>query len=208
MQKRKIVPIIDFAHGSNVSGKRSPDGRHLEWRWSRKVGRDFATLAKSYGFQPQFSNPLDTEGGLMNRVKFADNLKVNDGQIKILISLHNNAAGDGTKWMSARGFEIWTSKGFDSSDVMAEYAFESFKEWFPNIKMRYALDKDFQRDKEGELAVLKTKNAFAILFEYCFQDNKEDVELLLNETENKKVADALMDVLLKMEEYLQKNDLK
>ena len=91
---------------------------------------------------------------------------------------------------------------------MAEYAFESFKEWFPNIKMRYALDKDFQREKEGELAVLKTKNAFAILFEYCFQDNKEDVELLLNETENKKVADALMDVLLKMEEYLQKNDFK
>ncbi len=202
MQKRKIVPIIDFAHGSNVSGKRSPDGRHLEWKWSRKVGNDIALILKAYGYEVFFSNPLDTESGLTNRVKFADNLKVKEGQVKFLLSFHNNAAGNGSKWMSPRGFEIWTKKGYDLADDMANMAFPIIKEWFPNIKMRYALNKDFERDKEGELAVLKTNDAFGLLFEWGFQDNKEDVEILLNDIENKKFADAIVDVVLKMEEYL------
>ncbi len=201
---KKIVPIIDFAHGSNVSGKRSPDGRHLEWQWSRKVGKDVANILKAYGYDVKFSNPLDTEGGLLNRVSYAENLKVGPGQYKFLISLHNNAAGDGTKWMNARGFEIWTAKGFDKADIMANFAFPIFKNWFPNMRQRIATDKDFERDKEGEFTVLKTKDAFSLLFEYLFQDNKEDVELLLNDSENKKFADAVMDVVIQMEEYLNK----
>ena len=37
---KKIAVILDYAHGSDVAGKRSPDGRHLEWRWSRMVGKN------------------------------------------------------------------------------------------------------------------------------------------------------------------------
>lgn len=198
----KIVPIIDFAHGSNVLGKCSPDKLHREYKWSRKVGNDIAEILKSCKYRVYFSNPLDTESGLSNRVKFAENLKVEDGQYKFLISLHNNAAGDGTKWMSARGFEIWTKKGDDYADIMSDFAFNIFKKWFPDIKMRYASDNDMHRDKEGELAVLKSKGVYSLLFEYRFQDNKEDVALLLSEKENKKFADAIVDVILKMEEYL------
>lgn len=199
---RKIVLIVDFAHGSNVPGKRSPDGRHFEWKWSRKVGRDFAILAESYGFEVHFSNPQDTEGGLTKRRNFADNLRVAPGQIKFVISNHNNGAGDGTKWMNARGFEIWTAKGFDKADIMANFAFPIFKQWFPEMRQRIATDKDFERDKEGNFTILQTKNCFSLLLEYRFQDNREDVELLLNDRENKKYADALMDVVIKMEEYL------
>lgn len=204
---RKIVPIIDFAHGSNVPGKRSPDGKHLEWKWSRKVGNDIALILKAYGFEVHFSNPLNTESGLSKRVQFADNLKVKDGQVKFLLSFHNNAAGMGDKWLNARGFEIWTAKGHDLADVMADFAFPIIKEWFPTIKMRFATDKDFQRDKEGEFTVLKTKKAYSLLFEYLFQDNKEDVQLLLNEQQNKRFADAIVDLVLKMEDYLQKQTI-
>ena len=44
--ERKLLPIIDFAHGSDVPirisigsdvpGKQSPDGKHKEYLWSRK----------------------------------------------------------------------------------------------------------------------------------------------------------------------------
>ena len=202
---KKIIPIIDFAHGSNVPGKRSPDGKHLEWKWSRQVGNDIALILKSYGYTPYFSNPLDTEGGLSSRVKVADGIPVKEGQYKFLLSLHNNAAGDGTKWMNARGFEVWTKQGKDLADVMANISFPIMKKWFPDVKQRMATDKDFERDKEGNLAVLKTKETYGLLFEYLFQDNKQDVELLLNPVENKKFADAIVDMVLKMEDYLNEN---
>ena len=31
---RKLIVILDPAHGSDVKGKRSPDGTHLEYLWS------------------------------------------------------------------------------------------------------------------------------------------------------------------------------
>ena len=197
-----IVPVIDFAHGSNVKGKRSPDGKHLEWIWSRTVGKDIAAILKAYGYTIYYTNPLDTEGGLSNRVRVADSIEIKDGQIKLLISLHNNAAGDGTKWMSARGFEVWTKKGVDLADDFSDMIFDSMKEWFPGLKLRVVVDKDLQRDKEGELAVLKTKTCFSVLIEYLFQDNKEDVALLTDEAQNKRFADCIVDAVVKLEESL------
>ena len=34
---RKLIVILDPAHGSDVKGKRSPDGTHLEYIWSREI---------------------------------------------------------------------------------------------------------------------------------------------------------------------------
>lgn len=34
---RKLIVILDPAHGSDVKGKRSPDGTHLEYLWSREI---------------------------------------------------------------------------------------------------------------------------------------------------------------------------
>ena len=202
---KRIVPIIDFPHGSNVLGKCSPDKVYKEWIGGRKVGNDIAMLLKAYGYKVYFSNPLDTEGGLTNRVKFAENLKVEPGQYKFLLSFHNNAAGDGSKWMQARGFEIWTKEGIDLADVLADIAFPVMKRWFPNIRLRMATDKDFARDKEGNLAVLKGKGVYSVLFEYGFMDNKEDAAMLLDERQNKRYADAIVDMIENMEEYLSKN---
>jgi N-acetylmuramoyl-L-alanine amidase len=202
---KKIVVIVDFAHGSNVPGKCSPDKTHREWMWSRRVGNDIATMLKVLGFQVYFSNPLDTEGGLTPRVRFAENLKVAPGQYKFMLSLHNNAGGMGDKWVTARGFEVWTKQGFDLADVMAEKAFPVLKKWFPSMKQRLATNEEFKKDKEGNLAVLKGEGVYSLLFEYLFQDNKEDVQLLLSEKENKKFADAIVDVVENMEEYLNLN---
>ena len=47
---RRLLPIIDFAHGSDVAGKQSPDGRHKEYLWSRKVGKMLAESLKHEGF--------------------------------------------------------------------------------------------------------------------------------------------------------------
>ena len=53
-------------------------------------------------------------------------------------------------------------------------------------KVKLSRVSHMQKDKEGNLAVLKGVGVYSLLFEYLFQDNKEDVQLLLSEKENKK----------------------
>lgn len=161
-------------------------------------------MLEALGFEVYLSNPQDTEEGLTNRVKFAENLKISDNQIKLLISLHNNAAGNGSQWMSARGFEVWTKQGYDLADDFADLLFPVMEEWFPNMKMRRNSQKLGEQDKEGNLAVLKGVEVYSLLIEYLFQDNKEDVELLLNEVENKKFEDAIVDWVEVIEEFISK----
>ena len=102
---RRLLPIIDFAHGSDVAGKQSPDGRHKEYLWSRKVGKMLAERLKQNGFEVAFTNTKDTEIGLSRRKEIANNLDTPRGGAKFLLSLHNNAAGMGNEWCTARGFE-------------------------------------------------------------------------------------------------------
>lgn len=92
--ERKLLPIIDFAHGSDVPGKQSPDGKHKEYLWSRKVGGMLAERLKQEGFKVAFTNTSDKEIGLSRRREIANNLDPLGGT-KFLLSLHNNAAGWG-----------------------------------------------------------------------------------------------------------------
>ena len=92
---RRLLPIIDFAHGSDVAGKQSPDGRHKEYLWSRKVGKALAERLEQEGFEVAFTNTGDTEIGLSRRKEIANKLDTPRGGAKFLLSLHNNAAGMG-----------------------------------------------------------------------------------------------------------------
>lgn len=78
---RRLLPIIDFAHGSDVAGKQSPDGRHKEYLWSRKVGKMLAESLKHEGFEVAFTNTKDTEIGLSRRKEIANNLDTPRGEL-------------------------------------------------------------------------------------------------------------------------------
>ena len=60
---------------------------------------------------------------------------------------------------------------------MAELIFQAAKEWFPEIKHRYASDSDYNRDKEGNLYMTKSDKYLGLLLEWGFQDNKQDFEI-------------------------------
>jgi N-acetylmuramoyl-L-alanine amidase len=48
---KRLVVILDPAHGIDTPGKRSPDGVHLEYIWSRKVCRMLEQALKQKGFK-------------------------------------------------------------------------------------------------------------------------------------------------------------
>ena len=66
---------------------------------------------KQEGFKVAFTNTSDKEIGLSRRREIANNLDTPLGGTKFLLSLHNNATGMGNEWCTARGFEIYTTKG-------------------------------------------------------------------------------------------------
>lgn len=201
---KKIVVILDPAHGMETPGKRSPDGRHRECTWSRERIKNIAALLRASGFRCELSVSNEKEPGLTARSAFAQNLKVEPGQIKLMLPIHNNAAGDGSRWMGARGIELWTGAGVDISDKAADIAFQVFKKRFVNPLFRMNINKDNERDKEGNLAMCKIPGVYTLFFEYLFQDNKEDVALLADPVENKRFEDAVVDIVEMLEISLNK----
>lgn len=90
---RKLVIILDPAHGEEVPGKGSPDGTHKEYKWSREICEKLKTHLTCLGFRVEITNPTDKEIGLSRRKEFASKVNTNPGEFKFLVSLHNNAAG-------------------------------------------------------------------------------------------------------------------
>lgn len=203
-QERNIVVIIDFAHGSNVKGKQSPDGSHKEWQWSREIGVMLSKKLQTLGFQVQYSNPCDIEMGLTKRKNFATNLIVPEGKTKFLLSLHNNAAGNGNEWKNASGIEIYTTPGQTLSDVFADKILDQLESAFPDYKYRYD-HTDGDRDKESRFTVLMGSGYYACLLEFLFQDNVNDVKLLKSTKVKYQLVIALSKALIEMDRYLSEN---
>ena len=171
----KYLYILDPAHGANTPGKRSPDGKHREYKWSREIISMILNdpRQKQYDIISPYLTVVD-EPGLTNRKNTYNNIP--STKPKVVISIHNNAAGMGDKWLNARGFSIYTSIGQTKSDLFAEIFIDTFIQKFKNIKTRVET-KDGDKDYEANFTVLMG-NYYAMLMEVLFQDNIDDVIIL------------------------------
>jgi N-acetylmuramoyl-L-alanine amidase len=196
IDRTDMVIILDPAHGEETPGKRSPDGKFREYRWSRDVISLIVDMLDEMGFAIASSNASTKEIGLSNRAELANRVQ---GKRKLLVSLHANAAGSGKDWMKATGFSVYTSKGKTKSDAVAEAIMDGFIKDFPELKVRTDIsdgDKDFEEDFT---LLVKTKFP-AVLIEWMFQDNKEDVKVLMDDDYNNKLARSICDSILKIYE--------
>ena len=173
---KNLVIILDPAHGKNVPGKRSPDGLHREYLWSRERCHSIKALLAQLGYEVFLTTESEDEPGLSKRKNFASQLQ---RPRKLFVSLHNNARGMGDKWYESSGASVWTSKGVTQSDVCANYVIEKFQEDFKDIPIRKYAIKEGEKDFEENFTVLMG-TYMAILVEWLFQDCKTDVEKLQN----------------------------
>jgi len=200
---KKLTVILDPAHGSNVQGKQSPDGSYKEWIGSRKVCGYLYSLLKLKGFRVVFTTEGELEPGLDERVKTANAIS---GDYKIMLSLHNNAAGNTSVWLNARGFEVWTYYGESVSDVYAEIIYQKLLENFPLFKARYDIS-DGDHDKEAGFYVLKHTDFPAVLVEWLFMDNREDCSILKDENSVMAYANVLASAIEEIEQKIQSYEL-
>lgn len=196
---KNIVIILDPAHGADVLGKCSPDGRHREFLWSRERVKSIKSILTDLGYEVYVTTESENEPGLSRRRNFATQIR--KGEKKLFLSLHNNAAGSGNKWMGATGVEVYTTPGVTKADICADFILGQFKKDFPEIKMRYNRDAYLERDKEAKFTVLMGAGYMGVLIEWLFQDNKDDVELLMDSEMNSKFEGSIVDAIEKINNY-------
>lgn len=97
----------------------------------------------------------------------------------LLISSHANAFNG-----EARGFEVFTARGYTNSDLHASFYYDTLVNmlpfyWSDLTKRTDTTDGD--NDKEADFYVLRNTRCSAFLIEHAFMDNREDVANLLRE---------------------------
>lgn len=203
---KKLLIILDPAHGENTPGKRSPDGTHREYSWSRERLQQVEIMLQAMGYKVVWTNETNLEIGLTNRKEVANRYaKANPDLVPFLISLHNDAKNADRTWQNtASGTSVWTSKGRTTSDILANFFIDNISDWMPNIRKRIYDVNPGDKDFEENFTVLMG-NYSAILIECMFQDNRDDVEILRDTRFQKQVEDWIVDSIEKCNQYIIKN---
>ena len=177
--------LIDNGHGENTPGKRSPDGRLQEWAYTREIADMVVLGLRKHGVDAERIVKEDVDVSLSERCKRANNIYRETRKNAILVSIHCNAAGNGTSWMNARGWGVYVSDNasFNSKMLASSLAQVAISKGVTVRKQDPGQDYWVQN-----LAICRDTNCPAVLTENFFQDNKEDVEYLLSSEGKRTVA--------------------
>lgn len=225
MEKKKLTVILGTAHGKNVAGKRSPDGKFQEWAYSREiVERLREELAKCDDLVDVFVDipaaevPLPQQAELTRRVRYVNQLCAHRHTERcIYVSIHVDAASSG-EWKNAGGWTAYTSPGRTRSDILATYLYEAAEKHLSGYaaKMEEGKKKglygsnqkpfrkdttDGDPDKEANFYVLVRTKCAAVLTENLFQDNKADVAFLTSEEGKNAIVALHKEAILRFAEH-------
>lgn len=186
--------LIDNGHGIDTPGKRSPDGRLREYAYAREIADRLVAQLQGDGIDSVRIVPEETDIPLSERVARANKLYTESGKQAILVSLHCNAAGNGSQWMSARGWSVFVdpTASENSRRLATEIADVAESK---GVKVRRQTgDRNYW---VSSLYICKHTHCPAVLIENFFQDNREDVAFLLSEEGKTCVTEIALQGILK-----------
>jgi N-acetylmuramoyl-L-alanine amidase len=192
-----MIILIDNGHGNNTeqNGKFSPllndsikisseftnNGRFREWKYNRVIANQVVEILKSMDYDVRLVTPEDTDISLSERVRRINTICNKEGDNNVLlVSIHSNAVGNGSQWMSANGWEAYTTRGKTKSDDLADFLYKRADENFKDRKIREDWS-DGDRDKESDFYIIKKAKCPAVLTENFFYDNKDDLKYLTSD---------------------------
>ncbi len=189
--------LIDNGHGENTLGKRSPDGTLREYLYAREIADAIVRELVKRGYDAERIVRENVDVALTERTRRVNEYcgKLGASNV-ILISVHCNAAGDGTEWMKARGWSAYTSKGRTKADKLADCLYSIAESVFVGQRIRKDMS-DGDPDWEENFYILQKTKCPAVLTENFFQDNKEDVDFLLSPEGKKQIVKVHVDGIIK-----------
>lgn len=208
----KIVILIDNGHGDNTPGKRSPyslkkippEIDFYEYKWNREIAEEIHRRLVERGYDARLIVPEITDISLRERANRVNKICTQVGTSNvILISIHANAAGMGSKWMDARGWCAFTTKGNTKSDKFAEFLYDEAEKNFVGHKIRKDMS-DGDRDWEANFTIIYNSYCPAVLTENFFYDNVEDTKYILSQEGREAVIKTHVDGIINYINYLKK----
>ena len=199
--------LIDNGHGHDTPGKHSPDGKFLEYAYNREIAKRIVADLIDRGYDAELLVPEDNDISLEERVRRVNEIcrtykppyPAPPGHPNvILISIHVNAAGNGSKWMNATGWSCYTSKGQTQSDKLAECLYEAAIKNYPGRRIRTDFS-DGDSDWEEGFYLFRKSLCVAVLTENFFMDNRTDLEYLQSIAGKQAVVDTHVEGIV---EYL------
>ena len=183
--------LIDNGHGIQTKGKRSPDGKFLEYAYTREIARQVVTELKNKGYDAELLVPEEADIPLSERVRRTTaHCQALGKSNVILISIHVNAAGNGTKWMNATGWSCYTCKGQTESDRLADCLYKAAEQILKNQVIRTDYARDGDADWEENFYILRHTQCPAVLTENFFMDSRSDLEYLQSRAGKQAVVDT------------------
>lgn len=192
--------LLDNGHGENTPGKRSPDGKLREYLYAREIASMVYDELYNRDYDVELLVPETTDISLSKRCKRANKFAKELGNKNVLlVSIHCNAAGNGSAWMGAKGWSVFVSNNASSnSKLLADCLYDAAEQQ----KLKLRTEKPGQKYWQQNLAICRDTNCPAVLTENLFQNNKEDVEFLLSKEGKEAIAKLHVDGIIK---YISKN---
>ena len=137
---------------------------------------------------------------LKERVRRANAICTAQGPANVLlISLHINAAGDGTRWHTATGWSCYTCKRQTESDRLADCLYKAAEQILKNQIIRADYARDGDPDWEENFYILRHSLYPAVIIENFFQDCLSDVQFLQSRAGKQAIIDTHVEGII---EYL------
>ena len=191
--------LIDNGHGHNTPGKRSPDGKFREYAYNREIANRIVADLIDRGYDAELLVPEHNDISLEERVRRVNALCSAHGKSNvILVSVHVNAAGNGSKWTNATGWSVYTCKGQTASDKLAECLCEAAIKNFPGKRIRTDYS-DGDSDWEENFYILRHILCPAVLTENFFMDGL-DLEFLQSKAGKQAIVDTHVEGII---EYIE-----
>lgn len=183
--------LIDNGHGVETAGKRSPDGRLREYAYAREIAARLEKELVSRGIKAYRLVPEENDVPLSERVKRVNKYGTDN---MVLVSIHCNAAGDGTSWLPARGWAVYVDPtASQESKRLATALANAAEDNGLNVRKETAGINYWVQS----LYICKHTLCPAVLTENLFQDNKEDVDYLLSEKGKQTIVNLHVEGIIK-----------
>ena len=174
--------LIDNGHGRETPGKRSPDGRLLEYAQDRLLARGIVDGLTARGLDAALLVPEPTDIPLPERCRRVNEWCRQLGKDNVLlISIHCNAAGPGKDWTTARGWCAYTTRGNTRADALATALYDAARHHLPGHRLR------------TDFYLLRHTSCPAVLTENLFMDNPSDCAFLLSPEGQQAIIDLHVD---------------
>lgn len=191
--------LIDNGHGINTKGKSSPDGTLKEYAWTREIAKRVTDTLISLGYDAERIVPEEIDVPISTRVSKINSICKRVGAKNVLlVSIHNNAAGNDT-WNNANGFSVFVSKNSSANSKKCAVLFTD-----EAIKSNLIGNRAVPTEKywtwnwtTSDIGILKNSNCPAVLTENMFMDNKSDCEFLLTEFGKKTIIDLHVNAIIR-----------